>query len=89
MIDKRPCYGYELISKLNQWEIWAAKESTIYPLLRRLLKDELLTSYWQETPEGLPPRKYYNITDKGKEYLKMLSVEWKNLVSSIIEIKGE
>lgn len=89
MIKKRPCYGYELISELNQWDILAAKESTIYPLLRRLLKDEFLTSIWQETSEGLPPRKYYTITDKGKEYLDAMSAEWENLVSAILRIKGE
>lgn len=52
----RPHYGYKIISRLEEWPVLAAKESTIYPLLRRLLKDGFLTSYWQETTEGLPPR---------------------------------
>ncbi len=39
MISKRSYYGYEIISELNKWQILAAKESTIYPLLRRLLKE--------------------------------------------------
>ena len=65
------------------------KESTIYPLLRRLLKEEFLTSSWQETSEGLPPRKYYSITQKGKDYLHMMLIEWDNLLSAISEIKGE
>ncbi|MGL6197454.1 MAG: PadR family transcriptional regulator [Lachnospiraceae bacterium] len=88
MISKKACYGYEIINELDNWSILAAKESTIYPLLRRLLKEEYLTSYWQDTSEGLPPRKYYTITDKGKEYLKAMSCEWNNLLSAISGIKG-
>ena len=38
LISHRPCYGYDLISRLEKWPILTAKESTIYPLLRRLLK---------------------------------------------------
>ena len=88
MISKRSYYGYEIISELNKWQILAAKESTIYPLLRRLLKEGFLSSYWQETTEGLPPRKYYSITDTGKEYLGAMSTEWENLLSAINGLQG-
>ena len=83
MISKRSYYGYEIISELNKWQILAAKESTIYPLLRRLLKEGYLSSYWQETTEGLPPRKYYSITDTGRTYLDAMSVEWENLLTAM------
>ena len=87
MIGQRPCYGYDLINRLEKWPILTARESTIYPLLRRLLKEEYLSSFWQDTAEGLPPRKYYAISDKGKEYLGAMSREWENLLSAIAEIK--
>lgn len=87
MIYKREYYGYEIITELEKYSILAAKESTIYPLLRRLLKEEYLSSFWQETAEGLPPRKYYSITDKGMEYLDAMSHEWNNLLAAIAEIK--
>lgn len=83
MISKRSYYGYEIISELNKCQILAAKESTIYPLLRRLLKEGYLSSYWQETTEGLPPRKYYSITDTGRTYLDAMSVEWENLLTAM------
>ncbi len=86
MISKKPYYGYEIISTLDTVPILAVKESTIYPLLRRLLKEEFLASYWQETTEGLPPRKYYTITEKGKEYLSAIQEEWENLLAAIHEI---
>ena len=89
MISHRDYYGYEIISELDKWSILAAKESTIYPLLRRLLKEEYLSSFWQETTEGLPPRKYYSITDKGKEYLAAMTEEWNNLLTAITQIKDE
>ena len=73
MIAQGECYGYELITRLEKRPILAAKESTIYPLLRRLLKEGLLTSTWRDSTEGLPPRKYYALTDRGREYLRQIS----------------
>jgi PadR family transcriptional regulator, regulatory protein PadR len=89
MIKKQPSYGYEIISTLENYPIIAAKENTIYPLLRRLLKEEFISSSWQESAEGLPPRKYYSITDKGLEYLSIMYEEWNNLLNTIDELKGE
>ena len=88
MINQKPYYGYEIISTLEKWPIVAATESTIYPLLRRLLKEGYLTSFWQETTEGLPSRKYYSVTDRGQEYLTAMSSEWENLLNAISQIKG-
>lgn len=88
LIRKQPTYGYALISTLENYPIVAAKENTIYPLLRRLLKEEFISSSWQESTEGLPPRKYYTITAKGLEYLAAMSDEWDNLTNTIREIKG-
>lgn len=89
MIAQGECYGYELISRLEKQPILSAKESTIYPLLRRLLREGLLSSVWRESAEGLPPRKYYTITDQGRAYLEVMEAEWANLLSAIDEIKGE
>ncbi len=89
MIKKQPSYGYEIISTLEKYPMLAARENTIYPLLRRLLKEEFISSSWQEGTEGLPPRKYYSITDKGLEYLSLMSAEWDNLLNAVNELKGE
>lgn len=89
MINQRTYYGYEILQKLNEYPIITAKESTIYPLLRRLLKEEYLSSSWQESAEGLPPRKYYAITEKGRVYLDTMSCEWNNLLEAISDLKGE
>ncbi len=89
MIAGGECYGYELISRLERRPVLAAKESTIYPLLRRLLKEGMLSSAWRESAEGLPPRKYYTITDKGRAYLAAMKAEWGSLLLAIEEIEGE
>ena len=89
MIKQKPTYGYEIISTLEKYPILAARENTIYPLLRRLPKEEFIISSWQEGVEGLPPRKYYSITNEGLEYNAMMSQEWNNLLEAITEIKGE
>lgn len=89
LIQNKTSYGYEIITKLEKYPIIAAKENTVYPLLRRLLKEGYITSCWKEGTEGLPPRKYYSITDYGKEYIREMSVEWQNLVHGVNSLKGE
>jgi PadR family transcriptional regulator PadR len=74
-------------SRLERRPILAAKESTVYPLLRRLLGEGYLTSFWQESSQGLPPRKYYAVTERGMDYLAAMSGEWESLLEAINEIK--
>ena len=89
MIRQRPSYGYEIISTLEKYHIVAAKENTIYPLLRRLLKEGYISSSGQESVEGWPPRKYYSMTDAGLAYLAAMSGEWEHLLHAIHELRGE
>lgn len=88
IIHKKPVYGYDLLSILNQHETLSTTEGTVYPLLRRLEKNHLISSSWKETVSGVPPRKYYNLTDKGKSTLQMMDTEWQNVISSVAQIKN-
>ncbi|GHU61824.1 transcriptional regulator [Clostridia bacterium] len=73
LLEKKDYYGYELIEEISSHiEI---SEGTVYPLLRRLGKEEYFKSYLQESSEG-PPRKYYQLLEKGKNYLHELVEEW-------------
>ena len=74
-------YASSIIQKLKDVNIIVA-EGTAYPLLIRLKKMGLLNYRWEESPQG-PPRKYYMITDKGREQLAGLEQAWKELVASI------
>ncbi|SFC90610.1 transcriptional regulator, PadR family [Bacillus sp. OV322] len=80
LLDKKDRYGYELVQKISdQIEI---SEGSVYPLLRRLTKEEYFTTYLQESSEG-PSRKYYKLTDKGRNYLKELIAEWNEFTNGV------
>ena len=89
LIYKNDRYGYELIQILNKYTMLNTNESTIYPLLRRLLKNAYLESYWQNIEEGTPPRKYYRITKSGNLYLDILKCDWRKLIENINDIEKE
>ncbi|MGE8203141.1 PadR family transcriptional regulator [Heyndrickxia sp. NPDC080065] len=80
LISKKDQYGYELAQNISS-KITVA-EGTLYPLLRRLTKDDLLTTYLLESTEG-PPRKYYSITKKGFDYMFRLISEWRQFSEAV------
>ena len=57
-------------------------EGTIYPLLTRLKNAGLLAYRWEESTSG-PPRKYYELTETGKIFLKELNTTWDNLQQAV------
>ena len=89
MLDKKVYYGYEILQELSKYPIITSTESTVYPLLRRLQKENYLQSTWQESTEGLPPRKYYSLTPDGKNYLDAMNTAWENLLNAMSDLKGE
>ena len=80
---KEPTYGYNLIEKLSKTGI-SIEANTLYPLLRRLEGQKLLASVWNT--DGAKPRKYYNLTDFGKEILSELKKHWQITAQSMNEI---
>ena len=64
LLKKRNCYGYEISEYLSEHIDIA--DGTVYPILRKLKADGLLTTYLQEESGG-PPRKYYALTKIGRE----------------------
>lgn len=80
-------YASSIIQRLKDVDIIVV-EGTLYPLLIRLKNLGLLSYRWEESPQG-PPRKYYMITDKGREQLEELDAAWNELVQSIESIKSD
>ena len=74
-------YSSEIIRSLRAAELIVV-EGTLYPLLSRLAKDALLAYEWQESEQG-PPRKYYWLTDSGKDLLDDLGATYHKLHNSI------
>ena len=78
-------YGYELIEQIrNHTEIEVA-EGTLYPLMNRLKTENLVESKWVEQETGIP-RKYYSLTETGKETLVQMNAYWSDLESAIKKI---
>lgn len=82
IIKRDDQYGYSLVQNISRH--MSIAEGTVYPLLRRLVKNGELTTYYQPSSEG-PARKYYKVTDQGNDRLADLLHEWR-LFSSIVEI---
>ena len=86
LLNKQDRYGYELVQKISdQIEI---SEGTVYPLLRRLTKEEYFTTYLKESTEG-PSRKYYTLTEKGRQYLNELLREWEEFTAGVNQLIEE
>ena len=79
-------YASSIIQKMKDVNIIVA-EGTIYPLLIRLKKLGILKYRWEESPQG-PPRKYYMITNLGKEQLIGLDAAWDELRRGIETIRN-
>ncbi|MBI5679605.1 MAG: PadR family transcriptional regulator [Methanobacterium sp.] len=73
LLERKDCYGYEMVDEISK--NISISEGTIYPLLKRMKNEKLVISYLKESQDG-PPRKYYQITDLGKEKKDKLVTEW-------------
>lgn len=74
-------YGYEMIKKIKQEtnSLFEVKEGTLYVILKRLEKNKLVESYWDDSLKVGARRKYYKITKKGIEYFNEKKLEWEFL----------
>lgn len=72
VVSKEDTYGYKITQEIR--EAMEMSESTLYPVLRRLMKNEYLESYDQEYMGR--NRRYYKVTEKGKEQLLFYRSEW-------------
>ncbi|MGE7118995.1 PadR family transcriptional regulator [Peribacillus sp. NPDC046944] len=82
IIHEKEVYGYELAEKLEQYGFDSFSEGTIYPLLIRFQKEELVTSTLKKSTAG-PKRKYYSLTQKGEEELQQFIQRWDKIQSSV------
>ena len=81
LLSREDSYAPRIISALKEAEMIVV-EGTLYPILTRQKNAGLLTYRWEESPQG-PPRKYYSLTGKGREYLAALDAAWDELVGQI------
>lgn len=80
LLKKKDCYGYEISDYLSRHI--NISEGTVYPILRKLKTDGLVTTYLQEESGG-PPRKYYSLTQLGGEEYTKDRAEYLNFAESV------
>lgn len=85
IISKGEVYASDIISGLQKYDLLVV-EWTLYPLLSRLRKDQLLTYSWVESTSW-PPRKYYKLTASGKQVMKKMEHTWSQLNTAILGIQ--
>jgi DNA-binding PadR family transcriptional regulator len=82
---RAPQYGYSLVESMAEKNS-PIDPGTLYPLLRRLEKQGLLTAEWETS--GTKPRKYYMLSAAGEEVYATLREEWENLQISVKNLIG-
>jgi PadR family transcriptional regulator PadR len=84
IVSAREVYVADILERLSDTE-FATQEGTLYPLLSKMRRDGLVDYKWQESDAG-PPRKYYQLTAKGKSQLAELNDYWKQLNATIAQL---
>lgn len=85
IVNRKDSYGYDISQRIKM--VSDIKESTLYPVLKKMNKSGYLESYI-ENYNGRA-RKYYKITERGKEHLEEMQTEWDRFVSTIELIGGK
>lgn len=81
IVSGRTVYVGDILTALAPTP-FATQEGTLYPLLSKLRREELLDYQWVESGQG-PPRKYYQLTAKGAARLDELAAYWRHLTTTL------
>jgi PadR family transcriptional regulator PadR len=84
IISADKVYVADMLDRLSKTQ-FATQEGTLYPLLSKLRRDGLVDYEWQESEAG-PPRKYYELTAKGKSQLEELNDYWKSINTTVNQL---
>lgn len=80
-------YAADVLDRLSSTE-FATKEGTLYPLFGKLRRDGLVEHEWEESEAG-PPRKYYRLTQHGKDRHARMGEYWTTLNKTLDELGAE
>lgn len=83
VVSEKDSCGFEVIERISKE--FSVNENTIYPILRRLTTQEYFETYKVPSPVGAP-KKYYKITDSGKDKLSEYLEEWKLFIKGVFRI---
>lgn len=88
MLVTEPKYGYQIIQEIKEksGEIFSLKDGTLYPVLYRLEDEGLVVSEWSEAEGKQVPRKYYRITQEGREVLVQIKNIWERISDGVNQV---
>jgi PadR family transcriptional regulator PadR len=84
IVSRDRVYVADILKRLSATE-FATQEGTLYPLLSKMRREELVDYEWRESDAG-PPRKYYGLTAKGQTQLDELDDYWKAINQTIAQL---
>ena len=87
-ISQASLYGYDIVRKLRRINGLVISEGTIYPILSRLRREGIVQTTIKESSEG-PPRKYYELTAKGKDILSRMNDYWQDIKTGTDALRKE
>jgi PadR family transcriptional regulator PadR len=87
-ISQASLYGYDIVRKLRRINGLVISEGTIYPILSRLKREGIVQTTIKESSEG-PPRKYYELTAKGKDILSRMNNYWQDIKTGTDDLRRE
>ena len=87
VFKEKPVYAVDVIKNLREANMIVV-EGTVYPLLTRLKNDGLLSYRWEESTQG-PPRKYYELTKEGRNFLDELERSWGELINAVRRVRAK
>lgn len=85
LLAGEPKYGSQLVDDLAAHPALAITAGTVYPLLARLAKADLVRTTWQESPVG-PPRKYYTLTPAGRGQLEAMAAAFDAVTAAMAKV---
>ena len=88
IISRNETYGYEITRRLNELGFTDVVEGTVYTILVRLEKNELVEVTKKPSDIG-PPRKFFTLNDAGREELQIFWEKWNFIASKINQLKEE
>ncbi|MEG2787434.1 MAG: PadR family transcriptional regulator [Romboutsia sp.] len=89
ILKEKDCYGYEIAKQVREKSEFELKEGTMYLALKRMESKNLIESYWSNEQSLGGRRKYYNLTDDGKDFLEVKKEEWRFIKKIMNQFLGE
>ncbi len=91
LLESEPKYGYQIIQEMKEKSggVFLLKDGTLYPILYRLEDEGMVVSKWSMAEGRQVPRKYYEITDGGREGLSAIHETWNAISKGISRIMEE